>query len=89
MNPIFKNSKNGKTYDPHRLLRYITENINLKKCDKYVALSNLSMYYIRKKIKSNIRTINFRYQLQHGMKNLIGLMDLVPYQIFKIILNIS
>ena len=49
MNPIFKNSKNGKTYDPHRLLRYITENINLKKCDKYVALLNLSVYYTREK----------------------------------------
>ena len=85
MNIIFKNFTNGKTYDPHRLLRYITE----KKCDKYVALSNLSMYYTRKKIKSNIRTINFRYQLQHGMKNLISLMDLILYQIFKIILNIS
>ena len=54
MNPIFKNSKSGRTYDPHRLLRYITENINLKKCDKYVALLNLSVYYTRKKNKKVI-----------------------------------
>ena len=54
MNPIFKNSKNGKTYDPHRLLRCITENINLEKCDKYVALLNLSVYYTRKKNKKVI-----------------------------------
>ena len=38
--------------------------------------------------KSHIRTINLKYQLQHGMKNLNNLIDHVLHQMFKIILNI-
>ena len=39
------NSKNSKTSDPHRLLLNISDKINLKKSDKHVALSNLSIYH--------------------------------------------
>ena len=45
MNTIFMNSKNGKTCDPHRLLLNITDKIDLKRKDKYIALSNLNIYY--------------------------------------------
>ena len=38
-------SKNSQTSDPHRLLIHLSEKINLKRSDKYVALSNLSIYY--------------------------------------------
>ena len=31
---------------------------------------------------------NLKYQHQHGMKNFHYQMDLIPYQIFKIIFNI-
>ena len=37
------NSKNSKTSDFHRLLLNLTDKINLKSNDKYVALSNLSL----------------------------------------------
>ena len=37
--------KNSKIPDPHRLLLNITDNINLKRSDKFVALSNLSTCY--------------------------------------------
>ena len=60
--------KNRKTSDPHRLLLNLTDKIKLG--DKYVALSNPSTYYTWKKIKSLIRTIDSKYQLQNGMKNL-------------------
>ena len=49
MSTIFMNSKNSKTFDPYRLLLNFSEKINLKRSDKYVALSNLSIYYKRKK----------------------------------------
>ena len=39
-----KNSKNNGTSDPHRLLLDFTDKINLGRCDKYVALSNLGIY---------------------------------------------
>ena len=45
MDTIFKNSKNSKTSDPHRLLLNLSDKINLKRSDKYVAISNLTMYY--------------------------------------------
>ena len=38
--------------------------------------------------KSHIRTINLKYQLQHGLKDLNYLMDHILYQILNIILNI-
>ena len=49
MDTIFMNSENSKTSDPHRLLLNLSDNINLKRSDKYVSLSNLSIYYTWKK----------------------------------------
>ena len=45
MNTIFMNSKNSKTSYPHRLLLNLTDKIDLRRKDKYIALSNLSIYY--------------------------------------------
>ena len=45
MDTIFMNSKNSGTSDSHKLLFNLSDKINLKKSDKYVALSNLSIYY--------------------------------------------
>ena len=45
MYTTFMNSKNSKTFYPHRLLLNLTENMDLKRSDKYAALSNLSIYY--------------------------------------------
>ena len=39
------NSENSKTNDPHRLLINLTDKTNLKRSDKYVALSILNIYY--------------------------------------------
>ena len=62
MNTIFMNSKNSKTSDPHRLLLNI-DKIDLRRKDKYIALSNLSIYYTWKNIKSHIRIINLKFNL--------------------------
>ena len=51
MDTIFINSKNSEKSDPRRLLLSLTDKLNLKKIDKYVALSNLSIYEIWKKKK--------------------------------------
>ena len=80
-------SKNSKNSNPHRLLLNLTDTLDLRK-DKYIALSNLRIYYTLENIKSYIRTISLKFQLQHGMKNLDYLMDHILYQIYKIILNI-
>ena len=58
MYTIFMNSGNSKTFDPHRLLLNLSD--NLKRSNKYVALSNLSIYYTRKSIKSHSKKRNIR-----------------------------
>ena len=49
------NSANSKTLYPHRILLNLSDKINLKGSDKYVALSNLSIYYTRKNIKKSCK----------------------------------
>ena len=48
MDTIFMNFKNSETSDPHRLLLNLTYKINLERSDKYVALSNISIYFMEK-----------------------------------------
>ena len=48
METIIRNSKNS---NPNRLLLYLLGKINLKKSGKYVAFTNLSVYYTWKNIK--------------------------------------
>ena len=88
MDIIFMNSGNSKTSDPHRLLLNLSDKIKLKSKDKYVALSNLSIYYTWKNIKQSYKnniskisapTWNEKFELPDGSL----------YQIFKIILSMS
>ena len=50
MNTIFMNSKNSKTSDPRIVLLNLTDKIDLTRKDKYIALSNLSIYSTWKNI---------------------------------------
>ena len=54
------NSENSGTSDPHRLLLNLTDKINLKRSDKYVALSNLSINYTWKNIKNSYKNNKFK-----------------------------
>ena len=53
-------SENSKTSEHYRLLLNLANKLNLKGSDKYVALSNLSMYYIWKIIKKSYRNNRFK-----------------------------
>ena len=44
MDTIFMNSENSKTSDHHRLLPNLSYKKDSKRSDKYVALSNVSIY---------------------------------------------
>ena len=81
---MFMNSGNSKASDFHRLLLNLSDKVNLKKSDKYIALSNLSIYCTWKNIKISYKIINLKYQLLHGMMSLDYLMDQILYQIFNI-----
>ena len=60
MDAIFINSKNCKISNPKRLLLNLSEKINLKRYDKYVALLNLSIYYTWKNIKNSYQNNKFK-----------------------------
>ena len=53
MDAIFMNSEDNKTSCTHKLLFNLSDKIDLKKGDKYVALSNLRIYYTWENIKLN------------------------------------
>ena len=46
------NSENSKTSKPHVLVLKLTNKLDLRISEKIIALSNLSIYYTRKNIKS-------------------------------------
>ena len=50
MDTIFMKSENSKTSDSDRLLVNITDKIKVKRSDKYVAVSNISIYWTWKNI---------------------------------------
>ena len=54
------NSENSKTSDPHRLLLNLTDKIDLRRKDKYIALSNLSIYYTWKNTKKSYKNSKFK-----------------------------
>ena len=84
MDTIFINSENSSTLNPHTLTLELTNRIG----EKVVALSNLSIYYTWKNIKSiynnnkfkiSTLTWNDEFELPDG---------LILYQIYKIVLSI-
>ena len=84
-------SGNSKTSNPHRLLLNFSDKINLKRSDKYVALSNLSIYYIWKNIKKSHKgnkfeisapTWNEEFELPGGSYSVSNIQDYFEY-IFK------
>ena len=60
MDTIFMNSEDSKTSDPQRLLLNLSGKINLKRSDKYVALSNLSIYYTWENLKKSYKNNKFK-----------------------------
>ena len=59
METRFMSSKNSKTRDPHRLLLNLSKK-KLKRSDKQVALTNLSMQYTWKYIKQPYKNTKFK-----------------------------
>ena len=91
MDTIFMNSENSKTSNTHRVLLNLSDKINLKWSDKYVALLNLSICFTWKntntsfksnKFKISASTWNDKFDIPDGSNYLM-------YQIFKTVLNIS
>ena len=75
MDSIFMNSENSEASDSFGLILNLAGKAIFKKTDKYVAFSNLSVYYIWKKIKKSKKkkkkkkkkceVINLNYLMDH------------------------
>ena len=51
MDTIFMNSENSKTSEPHVLILKLTDKLDLRRGEKIIALSNLSICYTWKNIQ--------------------------------------
>ena len=54
------NSENSKTSEPHVLILKLTSKLNLRLGEKVIALSNLSIYYTWRNIKSSYNNNKFK-----------------------------
>ena len=92
MNTIFTNSENSKASDPHRLLLNLTDKIDLRRKDKYIALSNLSIYFTWKNIKKSYKNNRFKIsaptwnkevELPDGSYSIADIQDYLEYILKK------
>ena len=60
MDTLFINSENSKTSKPHVLTLKLTNKLDLRLGEKVIALSNLSIYYTWKNIKSSYNNNKFK-----------------------------
>ena len=60
MDTIFVNSENSKTSKPHVLKLNLTSKLDLRTGEKVIALSNLSIYYTWRNIKSSYNNTKFK-----------------------------
>ena len=67
------NSESSKTSARHRLLLNLADKINLKRSDKYAALSNLSIYYKCKIFKISAQTWNEEFELPDGSYSVLDI----------------
>ena len=74
MDTTFMNSRKSKTFDSHRLILNLTNKI-LKRRDKYVALSNFSVYYTQKCIRKSYKSNKFEVSAPTWNKKMNYLMD--------------
>ena len=91
MDTIFMNSENSKNSEPHVLILKLTNKLDLRIGEKTIALSNLSIYYTWKNIKSSYNNNKFKisaltwndeFDLPGGSYSVSDVQDYFEY-IFK------
>ena len=83
------NSKNSQTAEPHVLMLKFTDKLDLRKGENRIALSNLSIYYRWKNIKSSYNNNKFKISTPTWSDKFELPDGSYSNQIFKIILSIS
>ena len=85
------NSEHSKTSDPHVVILKLTDKLDLRRGENIITLSNLSIYYTWKNIKSSYNnnkfkisapTWNDKFELPDGSYSVSNIQDYFEY-IFK------
>ena len=81
MDTNFMNSENSRTSEYHVLVLNLTDKLDLRRGQKTVALSNLSIYYTWKNIKFKISapTWNEEFELQDRSYSISDIQDYFEY----------
>ena len=98
MNTIFMNSENSKTSEYHLLVLKLTDKLDLRRGQKTVALSNISIYYTWKNIKSSYSNNKFKisaptwndeFELPDGSYSVSDIQDYFEYILKKYSENVD
>ena len=92
MDTIFMDSENSRTSEYHVLVLKLTDKLDLRRGQKTVALSNLSIYYIWKNIKRSYNNNKFKisaptwseeFELPDGSYSVSDIQDYFEYILKK------
>ena len=92
MDTIFMNSENSRASEPHILILKLTDKLDLRRGEKSITLSNLSIYYTWKNIKSSYNnnkfkisapTWNDKFELPDGSYSVSDIQDYFEYILKK------
>ena len=92
MDTIFMNSENSKTSEHNVLVLKLIDKLDLRRCQKTVALSNLSIYYTWKNVKSSSNDNKFKisattwseeFKLPDGSYSVSDIQDYFEYILKK------
>ena len=92
MDTIFMNSENSKTSEHNVLVLKLTDKLDLRRGQKTVALSNLSIYYAWKNVKSSYNNDEFKisaptwtedFKLPDGSYSVSDIQDYFEYILKK------
>ena len=92
MDTIFMNSEKSKTSEYHVLVLQLTDKLDLRRGQKSVALSNLSIYYTWKNVKSSYNNNKFKisaptwreeFELPDGSYSVSDIQDYFEYILKK------
>ena len=92
MDTIFMNSENSRTSEYHVLVLNLADKLDLKRGQKSVALSYLSIYYTWKNIKSSYNNNKFKisvptwsdeFELPDGSYSISDIQDYFEYILKK------
>ena len=98
MNTIFISSENSKTSKAHALTLKLTNKLDLRRGEKSIALSNFSIYYTWKNIKSSYnnnkfkisaQTWNDKFDLPDASYSVFDIQDYFKYILKKLEENID